>query len=84
MPNSMAGSRSWIGGVLNRLSNKRSDKFLDYPLTPIQEALRELWHIAFPNVALKGLVSEQWKEMGWQGPNPSTDFRFPQENRIIY
>ncbi|PPR91852.1 hypothetical protein GOBAR_AA28838 [Gossypium barbadense] len=90
---SMAGSRSWIGGVLNRLSNKRSDKFLDYPLTPIQEqrlqklqkriqipfdetrpdhqeALRELWHIAFPNVALKGLVSEQWKEMGWQGPNP--------------
>ncbi|KAG8502098.1 hypothetical protein CXB51_000274 [Gossypium anomalum] len=107
----MAGSRSWIGGVLNRLSNKRSDKFLDYPLTPIQEqrlqklqkriqipfdetrpdhqeALRELWHIAFPNVALKGLVSEQWKEMGWQGPNPSTDFRacgfISLENLLFY
>ncbi|KAE8679966.1 (RS)-norcoclaurine 6-O-methyltransferase-like [Hibiscus syriacus] len=96
--NAMAGSRSWIGGVFNRLSNKRHEKFIEYPLTPIQdqrlqklrermqipfdetrpdhqEALRELWHIAFPNVALKGLVSQQWKEMGWQGPNPSTDFR---------
>lgn len=22
------------------------------------------------------MISEQWKEMGWQGPNPSTDFRY--------
>ncbi|WRX16669.1 ELMO domain - like 3 [Theobroma cacao] len=94
----MVGSRSWIGGLFNRSSNKRNEKFLDYPLSPIQEqrlqklqerlqtpfdethpnhqeALKALWHIAFPNVALKGLISEQWKEMGWQGPNPSTDFR---------
>ncbi|XP_022726561.1 ELMO domain-containing protein A-like isoform X3 [Durio zibethinus] len=71
----MVGSRSLIGGLFNRLSIKRNEKFIDYPLTPIQEALRALWHIAFPNVALKGLISEQWKEMGWQGPNPSTDFR---------
>lgn len=41
-----------------------------------QEALKALWHAAFPNVALNGLISEQWKEMGWQGPNPSTDFRY--------
>ncbi|XP_062106288.1 uncharacterized protein LOC133817719 isoform X4 [Humulus lupulus] len=40
-----------------------------------QEALRTLWLAAFPDIALKGLISEQWKEMGWQGPNPSTDFR---------
>ncbi|KAI4322648.1 hypothetical protein L6164_022321 [Bauhinia variegata] len=40
-----------------------------------QEALRALWHCAFPNVALKGLISDQWKDMGWQGANPSTDFR---------
>ncbi|XP_057984399.1 uncharacterized protein LOC110668212 isoform X2 [Hevea brasiliensis] len=40
-----------------------------------QEALRSLWNAAFPDVALAGLISEQWKEMGWQGPNPSTDFR---------
>ncbi|KAK1283546.1 hypothetical protein QJS10_CPB21g00687 [Acorus calamus] len=40
-----------------------------------QEALRALWHAAFPDISLKGLISEQWKDMGWQGPNPSTDFR---------
>ncbi|CAN6708281.1 unnamed protein product [Malus baccata var. baccata] len=40
-----------------------------------QEALKALWHAAFPDVALRGLISEQWKEMGWQGCNPSTDFR---------
>ncbi|GMH12074.1 hypothetical protein Nepgr_013915 [Nepenthes gracilis] len=40
-----------------------------------QEALRALWHAAFPEVHLKGLISDQWKDMGWQGPNPSTDFR---------
>ncbi|KAK9131693.1 hypothetical protein Scep_011221 [Stephania cephalantha] len=40
-----------------------------------QEALRELWKAAFPDVHLTGLISDQWKEMGWQGPNPSTDFR---------
>jgi hypothetical protein len=36
-----------------------------------QEALKALWHAAFPNIALKSLISEQWKEMGWQCPNPS-------------
>jgi len=25
---------------------------------------------------LQGLISEQWKEMGWQGKDPSTDFRY--------
>ncbi|CAA3007486.1 ELMO domain-containing protein B isoform X2 [Olea europaea var. sylvestris] len=40
-----------------------------------QEALRTLWDAAFPDVKLKGLISEQWKDMGWQGANPSTDFR---------
>ncbi|KAG2712389.1 hypothetical protein I3760_04G123100 [Carya illinoinensis] len=40
-----------------------------------QEALKTLWHAAFPNIPLKGLISDQWKDMGWQGPNPSTDFR---------
>ncbi|CAK9194435.1 unnamed protein product [Sphagnum jensenii] len=40
-----------------------------------QDALRALWHSAFPGRTLPGLVSEQWKEMGWQGTDPSTDFR---------
>ncbi|XP_010245326.1 PREDICTED: ELMO domain-containing protein A-like [Nelumbo nucifera] len=96
----MVGPRSWIGGLFNRLGNKRrgSDKCLDYTLSPLQEerwkrlqervqvpfdetrpdhqeALRALWRAAFPDVDLKGMISEQWKDMGWQGPNPSTDFR---------
>ncbi|XWS54217.1 hypothetical protein CRYUN_Cryun10bG0070400 [Craigia yunnanensis] len=33
--NAMVGSRSWIGGLFNRFSNKRNEKFLDNPLTPI-------------------------------------------------
>ncbi|XP_031498921.1 uncharacterized protein LOC116263338 isoform X2 [Nymphaea colorata] len=40
-----------------------------------QEALKALWDAAFPDTDLSGLISEQWKEMGWQGPNPATDFR---------
>ncbi|KAL5973826.1 hypothetical protein ACLOJK_030484 [Asimina triloba] len=40
-----------------------------------QEALRALWYAAFPEEELQGLISEQWKEMGWQGKDPSTDFR---------
>ncbi|KOM50268.1 hypothetical protein LR48_Vigan08g109500 [Vigna angularis] len=97
--NAMVGSRSWIGGLFHRTSTKRNnDKFIDYPLSPIeeerlqrlqervqvaydetrpehQEALRALWVCSFPNVSLEGLISDQWKDMGWQGPNPSTDFR---------
>lgn len=40
-----------------------------------QTSLLALWRAAYPDVALKGLVSEQWKDIGWQGTNPSTDFR---------
>ncbi|KAM7275477.1 hypothetical protein ACFE04_017343 [Oxalis oulophora] len=40
-----------------------------------QEALKALWYHAFPDVPLKSMISEQWKDMGWQGVNPSTDFR---------
>ncbi|KAF7839570.1 ELMO domain-containing protein C isoform X1 [Senna tora] len=40
-----------------------------------QEALRALWSATFPGQELHGLISEQWKEMGWQGRDPSTDFR---------
>ncbi|XP_020257787.1 ELMO domain-containing protein A [Asparagus officinalis] len=40
-----------------------------------QEALKALWQTSFPTTNLTGMVSEQWKDMGWQGLNPSTDFR---------
>ncbi|OVA11297.1 Engulfment/cell motility [Macleaya cordata] len=40
-----------------------------------QEALRALWNASFPGEELRDLISEQWKEMGWQGKDPATDFR---------
>lgn len=40
-----------------------------------QASLLALWKIAYPDVPLSGFTSEQWKEMGWQGSNPATDFR---------
>ncbi|KAJ6806750.1 uncharacterized protein M6B38_317280 [Iris pallida] len=40
-----------------------------------QEALKALWSATYPDQELDGLISEQWKIMGWQGRDPSTDFR---------
>ncbi|XP_051138722.1 uncharacterized protein LOC127256648 [Andrographis paniculata] len=40
-----------------------------------QDALRQLWKLAYPDTTLPSLKSELWKEMGWQGSDPSTDFR---------
>ncbi|XP_057492037.1 uncharacterized protein LOC130777644 [Actinidia eriantha] len=59
---------------LQRLQN-RIDVAYDSSRAEHQEALRALWNAAFPEEELCGLVSEQWKEMGWQGKDPSTDFR---------
>nr|GMC90947.1 ELMO domain-containing protein A-like isoform X1 [Ipomoea batatas] len=59
---------------LQRLHN-RIDIAYDSSIHEHQEALMDLWNAAFPGVELCGLISEQWKEMGWQGKDPSTDFR---------
>lgn len=40
------------------------------------DALKKLWSLAFGSKAPpKDLKSESWKEMGWQGCSPTTDFR---------
>lgn len=39
------------------------------------DALRKLWRLALGGEAPKDLKSERWKEMGWQGTSPETDFR---------
>ena len=39
------------------------------------EQLRELWRLTFPSRALPALKCPEWKEMGWQGSDPATDFR---------
>ncbi|XP_057979724.1 uncharacterized protein LOC131165723 isoform X1 [Malania oleifera] len=59
---------------LQRLQS-RIDVSYDSAVPEHQEALRALWNAAFPDEELRGLISEQWKEMGWQGKDPSTDFR---------
>ncbi|TVU47247.1 hypothetical protein EJB05_06840 [Eragrostis curvula] len=40
-----------------------------------QDALRQLWRLAYPSREIPPLKSELWKEMGWQGTDPATDFR---------
>ncbi|KAJ6803568.1 uncharacterized protein M6B38_188835 [Iris pallida] len=40
-----------------------------------QDALKQLWRLAYPQREVPPLKSEAWKEMGWQGSDPSTDFR---------
>ncbi|ONM19145.1 ELMO/CED-12 family protein [Zea mays] len=47
----------------------------DETRTDHQDSLRALWNASFPDTELTSLVSEQWKDMGWQGVNPATDFR---------
>ncbi|PWA71345.1 ELMO/CED-12 family protein [Artemisia annua] len=59
---------------LQRLQN-RLDIAYDSSIPRHQEALRALWKASFPEEELHDLISEQWKEMGWQGKDPSTDFR---------
>ncbi|KAG2309650.1 hypothetical protein Bca52824_029398 [Brassica carinata] len=59
---------------LQSLQN-RIDVAYDSTIPLHQEALRDLWKLSFPEEELHGLISEQWKEMGWQGKDPSTDFR---------
>lgn len=50
-------------------------KILIHKFFQEQEALRALWSASFPGQELQSLISDQWKEMGWQGRDPSTDFR---------
>ncbi|KAL7600689.1 uncharacterized protein LOC111890669 [Lactuca sativa] len=58
-----------------RSLQKRLEVPFDGSCLEHQDALRQLWRSAYPNRELPGLKSEVWKEMGWQGSDPSTDFR---------
>ncbi|AQK45251.1 ELMO/CED-12 family protein [Zea mays] len=64
---------------LNRLQNRIEVQYdgsnLEHQVLAHQKALEALWRSSFPGTELLGLVSDQWKEMGWQGKDPSTDFR---------
>lgn len=49
-----------------------------------QDALKQLWKLAYPDRELPPLKSELWKEMGWQGSDPSTDFRCVIKSNALY
>ncbi|KAL0327373.1 UNVERIFIED_CONTAM: ELMO domain-containing protein A [Sesamum angustifolium] len=59
---------------LKRLRHRTKVQF-DASRPEHQEALRALWYATYPDQELQSLVSDQWKQMGWQGRDPSTDFR---------
>ena len=40
----------------------------------VQALLKELWEAAFPDEQF-AVPSRRWKDMGWQGTDPATDFR---------
>ncbi|KAA0034197.1 ELMO domain-containing protein A [Cucumis melo var. makuwa] len=75
------GTEPWGEGLLPiqedrlRRLKHRMKVYFDGSRIDHQEALRALWYAAYPGQELQALVSDQWKEMGWQGRDPSTDFR---------
>ncbi|KAH9708244.1 ELMO domain-containing protein [Citrus sinensis] len=74
------GTPTWIGKGLTceerlRRLKHRMKVYFDASRPDHQEALRALWAATYPDQELHGLISDQWKEMGWQGKDPSTDFR---------
>jgi ELMO domain-containing protein len=76
----VVGGRTEI--VLSDVQLERLEKLRDSISVPYdgsrqehQEALRKLWALAFPHIPCTVLKTAQWKEMGWQGDDPGTDFR---------
>ncbi|KAF5939850.1 hypothetical protein HYC85_021017 [Camellia sinensis] len=59
---------------LKRLKHRMKFNF-DASRVEHQEGLKALWSATYPGQELHGLVSDQWKEMAWQGEDPSTNFR---------
>ena len=61
----------------NRLDQYNRLKVVPYDKTnPEHEAvLLKLWSAVFPDQELKSRVGDHWKEMGFQGQDPATDFR---------
>lgn len=37
--------------------------------------LKNLWKLLCPDTELEGMISKQWTDIGFQGQDPSTDFR---------
>ncbi|KAJ3679445.1 hypothetical protein LUZ60_017456 [Juncus effusus] len=70
-------------GLLTPLQEQRIQKLKDRLNVPFdearpdhQEALKALWHASFPETELTNLVSEQWKDMGWQEDEEAFDILY--------
>ncbi|KMZ62629.1 ELMO domain-containing protein A [Zostera marina] len=71
-------SPSYLSPILKeRLRTLRQRMEISYDGNRLdhQNALIELWKLAYPDRIVPPLRSELWKDMGWQGCDPSTDFR---------
>ncbi|KAK6151399.1 hypothetical protein DH2020_014034 [Rehmannia glutinosa] len=83
IPGSQNGANSNLRPVLLSPLQEARLKYLkqrlsvpfDGSFSEHQDALRQLWRLSYPDRQLPALKSEVWKEMGWQGSDPSTDFR---------
>ncbi|KAK6127100.1 hypothetical protein DH2020_039163 [Rehmannia glutinosa] len=78
LANIVLGSGSLFGRILPFIpgaQNGANSNLRPVLLSPLQDALRQLWRLSYPDRQLPALKSEVWKEMGWQGSDPSTDFR---------
>jgi hypothetical protein len=68
--------------VLDYDTRQRLEEFKTFGLTPYdsenhehEKLLGKLWVACMDDAPLKSRISEQWKELGFQGTNPATDFR---------
>lgn len=64
------GYRQLIAEVESRRRIQCNSDNLDH-----DQLLRQLWYCLRPNDRLQGLVSRQWPLIGFQGDDPTTDFR---------
>ncbi|KAK4794897.1 hypothetical protein SAY86_012891 [Trapa natans] len=58
-----------------RTLQKRLEVPFDGSQAEHRDALKQLWRLAYPDREHPPIKSELWKDMGWQGCDPSTDFR---------
>ncbi|KAG2430488.1 hypothetical protein HXX76_010011 [Chlamydomonas incerta] len=59
---------------LQQLRDRVAEKF-DIGSPSHQDSLRRLWNLAFSGEPCTALKTPRWKDMGWQGEDPATDFR---------
>jgi len=60
--------------LLNYIDDRAGTKY-DPTDDTHEQKLLDLWSFLMPHQSLKSRISEQWKDIGFQGTNPATDFR---------